>query len=100
MDCGCCYNVEYILLPSIVVAHIVALVFLRRIKYSKRYKNPVIIITTICIFELTGAVLIISYYTFDNFVSSFAADIILYFIEILIVLSFYFTMDLLTVDRF
>ena len=57
-------------------------------------------ITTICIFELTGAVLIISYYTFDNFVSSFAADIILYFIEILIVLSFYFTMDLLTVDRF
>ena len=100
MGWGWYYIVEYCFLPSIVVVHIAALVFLRRTKCSKRYKNQVIIITTLCIFELTGAALIISYDIFDYFVSSFVADIILCFIEIFIVFSYYFTMVLLTVDRF
>ena len=78
-----CYNMEwswydileYTLLPSIIVIHTVAFVFLKRT--SKRYKNQIIIITLLCIFELAGAVLLISYGIFDYFVSSFVADIVL-----------------------
>ena len=101
-----CYNMkwswydilEYTLLPSIIVIHTVAFVFLKRT--SKRYKNQIIIITLLCIFELAGAVLLISYGIFDYFVSSFVADIILCFIEIFIMLNYYFMMLLLTIDRF
>ena len=91
---------EYTLLPSIIVIHTVAFVFLKRSKYSKRYKNQIVIITFLCIFELVGAVLLISYGIFDYFVSSFVADIILCFIEIFIMFNYYFMMLLLTMDRF
>ena len=100
MEWSWCDILEYTLLPSIIVIHTVAFVFLKRTKYSKRYKNQIIIITFLCIFELAGAVLLISYGIFDYFVSSFVADIILCFIEIFIMLNYYFMMLLLTIDRF
>lgn len=87
---------EYTLLPSIIVVHIVAFAFLKITKYSKRY----IIITFLCIFELSGTVLIICYGIFNYFVSSFVADIILCIIEIFIMFNYYFMMLLLTMDRF
>ena len=103
-----CYNMEwswydileYTLLPSIIVIHTVAFVFLKRSKHSKRYKNQIVIITFFCIFELAGAVLLISYGIFDYFVSSFVADIIVCLIEIFIMFNNYFMMLLLTMDRF
>ena len=78
MGWGWYYIVEYVLLPCIVANHIAGLVFLRRTKDSKRYKNQVIIVTTLCIFELTGTALIISHDIFDYLVSSFVADIIMF----------------------
>ena len=103
-----CYNMEwswydileYTLLRSIIVIHTVAFVFLKRTKYSKRYKNKIVIITFLCIFEQARAVLLISCGIFDYFVSSFVADIILCFTEIFIMFNYYFMMLLLTMDRF
>ena len=91
---------EYILLLGIVLIHVVALIFLRRSRYSIRYKNQVIIITALCICELTGAALLIAGDIFEYYVSILVGDIIFCFTEIFILFNYYFIMVLLTVDRF
>ena len=95
------YNIlEYVLLSGIVVIHIVALVLLRRSRYSIRYKNQVIIITALCMCELTGAILLIAADIFEYYVSLLVGNIIFCFTEIFILFNYYFIMVLLTVDRF
>ena len=95
------YNIlDYVLLLAIVVVHIVALVILRRSRYSIRYKNQVIIITALCTCELTGAALLIAGDIFQYYVSLLVGDIIFCFTEIFIFFNYYFIMVLLTIDRF
>ena len=92
--------VNYALLLGIIVIHTVALVFLRRSRYSIRYKNQVIILTALCICELTGAALLIAVGVFEQYVSLLVADIIFCFTEIFTLFNYYFIMGLLTIDRF
>ena len=92
--------VDYALLLGIIVIHTVALVFLRRSRYSIRYKNQVIILTALCICELTGAALLIAVGVFEQYVSLLVADIIFCFTEIFTLFNYYFIMGLLTIDRF
>ena len=92
--------VDYALLLGIIVIHTVALVFLRRSRYSIRYKNQVIILTALCICELTGAALLIAVGVFEQYVSLLVADIIFCFTEIFTLFNYYFIMGLLTTDRF
>lgn len=84
------YNIlEYVLLSGIVVIHIVALVLLRRSRYSIRYKNQVIIITALCMCELTGAILLIAADIFEYYVSLLVGNIIFCFTEIFILFNYY-----------
>lgn len=92
--------VDHILLSCVIVIHIVALILLRRSKHSNKYKNQIIIITALCVCELTGATLLIGFSIFYYFVSSLVADIILCFKLIFILMNYYFVMVLLTLDRF
>ena len=94
------FVVDHTLLSCVIVIHIVALILLRRSKHSKKYKNQIIIITALCVCELTGAVLLIGINICYYFVSSLVADIILCFKLIFILLNYYFVMVLLTLDRF
>ena len=94
------YILEYTLHSCIIVIHIVALIFLRRSRYSNRYKNQMIIITSLCSCELAGAVLFISYRIFECYVSLLVANIILCFALVFAVSVYYFIMVLLTIDRF
>ena len=96
----CNYILDYTLHSCIIVIHIVTLIFLRRSKCSNRYKNQMIIITCLCICELTGAVLFIIYRIFECFISLLVANIILCFTLVFAVSIYYFVMVLLTIDRF
>ena len=87
------------LLSCIIIIQIVALFLLKRSKYSSRYKNQVILIIALCIFELTGAALLICY-NVCYILSPVLADIILCFTDIFIIFNFYFIMLMLIVDRF
>ena len=92
--------VDYALSSCVIIIHIVGLIFLKRSKHSNRHKNQMLIITSLSIYELTGAVLSISYRLFTYFDSLVMAEITLCFTGILIMFNFYFIMILLTVDRF
>ena len=94
------YIIEYTLHSLIIVVHIVALIFLGRSRCSNRYKNQMIIITCLCICELTGAAFFISYRIFECFISLLVANIILCFTLVFAVSIYYFIMVLLTLDRF
>ena len=96
----CNYILDYTLHSCIIVIHIVTLIFLRRSRCSNRYKNQMIIITCLCICELTGAVLFINYRIFECFISLLVANIILCFALVFAVSIYYFIMVLLTRDRF
>lgn len=92
--------IQYTLHSLIIVVHIVALIFLGRSRYSNRYKNQMIIITCLCICELTGAAFFKSYGIFECFISLLVANIILCFTLVFAVSIYYFIMVLLTLDRF
>ena len=96
----CNYILDYTLHSCIIVIHIVTLIFLRRSRCSNRYKNQMIIITCLCICELSEAVLFISYHIFECFISLLVANIILCFTLVFAVSIYYFIMVLLTIDRF
>ena len=96
----CNYILDYTLHSCIIVIHIVTLIFLRRSRCSNRYKNQMIMITCLCICELTEAVLFISYRIFECFISLHVANIILCFTLVFAVSIYYFIMVLLTIDRF
>ena len=91
------YILEYTLHSCIMVIHIVALIFLRRSRCSNRYKNQRIIITSLCICELIGTVLFISYRIFECSVSLLVANITLCFALVFAVPIYYFIMVLLTI---
>ena len=92
--------VDYALSSCIIIIHVVALIFLKRSKYSKKHKNQVLIIISLSICELIGTVLGISYGLFTYFESLVMVEITLCFTGIFITFNFYFIMILLTVDRF
>ena len=85
---------------SIIIIHIVALIFLKISKYSNRHKNQVLIITSLSILELTGTVLLIGYFLFTYFELLVMADIAFCFTKTFTPFSFHFIMIFLTIDTF
>ena len=79
---------------SIIIIHIVALIFLKISKYSNRHKNQVLIITSLSILELTGTVLLIGYFLFTYFELLVMADIAFRFYKNIYTVQFSFYHDI------
>ena len=93
--------VNYTLRSANIVLQIVALFFLWRSRLNKRIKNQVIIITALCLCEMTGAVLGITCAIVDQYsVSRILSSICDSFGYIFFMINYYFIMTLLTIDRF
>ena len=93
--------VNYTLRSTNIVLQIVALFFLWRSRLIKRIKNQVIIITGLCVCEMTGAVFGITCAIVDQYrVSRILSSICNSFGYIFFMINYYFIMTLLTIDRF
>ena len=91
--------VDFSLLSAIVFTQTVALVFLWISRRKRRNRNQRTIITALCVCELAGALFTIFSYLLEFYASLLATDILFCLEHIFTMLSYYFIMTLLTIDR-
>ena len=95
--------IQYILLSAVVIVNSLALFLLKRGAHSYRHTNQINIITALCIYELVGGLISISFYIIKYNVTNMTSkllDVTHCFTDIYITFNYYFIMTLLTIDRF
>ena len=92
---------ECVILPLLVVVHVVALCLLYHHRNKKGCKHQMYIVTSLCICELNGILMVIVYdIALHKNVSSTVIGICFCYLILFVRLTHYATMTVLTIDRF
>ena len=92
---------ECVILPLLVVVHVVALCLLYHRRNKKGCKHQMYIVTSLCICELNGILMVIVYdIALHKNVSSTVIGICFCYLILFVRLTHYATMTVLTIDRF